>query len=592
MNRFRILWLLGLVFGLFLSCSSSDTTSTDSLFVSPTACTDDNDCSHSKTCQNGRCHFHTSTNCKHSSICGSEQACINKVCSTNVCGLDIGGQDLDCTDPQQTCQSGTCKTQTIAVCKTDTPCTANGNSNNKACVHGKCGCNSNADCSGATIFCNAGLCVKPQCTQNSDCHMYYGQYCNLETGTCTTMPCSGLEDTGCPEKAVCNGEFCMVQTPTHCYDATVCPSGQTCSIVAPSTTPSCTNKSCTKTADCSVFPGTNCIAGVCVVNHCKNIDIGSGTGAGNCTDSNETCQSGSCRAQTSSNCRSGYTCPTPGDTCATGKCTCSASATGCTTGDICISGFCQAETATNCIPGGNFCDTSVLKGTTCNAVGVCVCGTVAGYVTCLPGQTCEVTDAGIGICSYPPRYAFITYHGYKPGIGFIGLSGANVVCNTEFQSTNPSAPEASTKFSAVLGISTQSMYTTVRAFALAPRYVVDYVTGNPISYSGLPPTPNSTCADSIPGFDCAQSWIQQPTQIFSNSSQNQTYWTGSGYDSLNGFFEVTSNPDNYTCRDWSYSQNSAFGTGGESIAYYGQSKWYTFAMSCNSTNSLFCLETD
>lgn len=133
---------------------------------------------------------------------------------------------------------------------------------------------------------------------------------------------------------------------------------------------------------------------------CRVCQAGQRCGAGACL-----CDSASC-----SGCCSGNVCITPGtpqmcgqsgracmacaagQACTNGDCTCdggpcgSGSCTSCPTG-CCGGGSCQASTVAGCGVMGTACsDCRTSLSDTCNAAGVCVCGTAAG--PCAPNKHC------------------------------------------------------------------------------------------------------------------------------------------------------------------------------------------------------------
>ena len=124
--------------------------------------------------------------------------------------------------------------------------------------------------------------------------------------SCSSTKTTCKADTDCGSSQVCNAttSACVAQTTSHCKSSDVCGSGYTCNT---------TSKQCAcGTAD-HCGNGHTCVAGSCTQS-CT------GTGASTCTQGTQTCQSGTCQAQTATNCRTDHPCTAALNGCINGSC--------------------------------------------------------------------------------------------------------------------------------------------------------------------------------------------------------------------------------------------------------------------------------
>ncbi len=627
MMRFRCLLPLGLV--LVLSCNITGgltDSRTDSEIALAGACSDTqlpvdgvctaqskqncnpksstDVCASQQTCQvsgaSGKCQPETAQKCKQGFVCGTTQVCINGVCGANVCKTQS-----DCTNTSHICFNGQCTQQSASAgCKTHAACIENANTNNTACIpvsgsYGFCGCNTNADCS-ASLVCNANRCVKASCTQNLDCSMNQGQICAVATGKCITQTCTA--DSECPGNSVCSNYSCTAQTSAHCIVAnntcaTTLP-GSLCTAGTAPALPTCVPKTCTASKDCDASLGSNlaCISGTCQINACT------GSGAGNCTDTTQTCQSGRCNAQSGTNCRAGATgvCANSAICNAQGVCPCGKDSDCLVNGtqDMCTSGVCVAQTATHCIPDSlftaakSFCSKSVLANTTCNTLGQCICGVQTGATSCTGGQICNLdpANAGQGTCGNPPRYVFLTQRAYTPGTGtFSSVKDGDAICQAEATKNYGFGNDS---WVAMLGALSDSDAPNASAYQhlLSVGGTVDNKRNVILAGSGVPgkmvslgiPTSATPSCPTSPGtanFDCITQWTNIPSVRF---------WGAFAGTPANIYLAIPVGGITTNCLGWSSNQSTFYGA----QANPNDSWSYSNSMSCSTSASFLCVQAD
>ena len=311
------------------------------------------------TCDNGACKCGTSSACSNSGETCSSGAC--KCGTASTCVGNTAGSYCDADNNVCKCSS------TVAACSgtTDTCDTSTSPAT--------CKCGGNAACSNSGEKCSSGVC---KCGMASTCvGSTTAPYCDADNNICkcssTVAACSN------------SGETCVLGA-CKCGTATTCV-GNTAGSYCDAATNMC--KCSSSVAACS-NPGETCSSGVCkcgAASTCVGNTAGSYCDAGSsickcsstlaaCSGTTNTCDTSTSPA--TCKCGTGAACSNSGETCPSGTCMCGTAATcvGQTTGAYCDAGnnVCKCSASVAKCASGEQCSggTCVCKSSLC--LNVCI----------------------------------------------------------------------------------------------------------------------------------------------------------------------------------------------------------------------------
>jgi hypothetical protein len=248
-------------------------------------------------------------------------------------GSDASSVDAGVADASCACTGGCCMEGSCLPGDASSACGLNGQtcvncaippSSGLACLQGRCGCASAADCP-AGRACDLGVAIcSPSCGGDA------GLYSNCSSGCCDVGQCQ----TDCSQSS--NGSVC-VGGSCGCNVVSDCPIGKACNT---------STRLCTSSCGGASF--SVCNQGCCDGNVCASACSGSANGY--------VCLNGSCGCMQATDCNSVLACDTKTNLC-TSFCG-GPNQTPCNHGCCDISTGCQLGTSsTDCGPAGSFCST-------------------------------------------------------------------------------------------------------------------------------------------------------------------------------------------------------------------------------------------
>jgi MYXO-CTERM domain-containing protein len=438
------------------TCNAANGTCSNPIKPNGTACTDNNACTQSDTCQSGVCMSGQQRACPASDQCHDVGSCNT---STGACSNPIKPNGTACTDnnactQSDACQDGVCTAGTARQCPTPDQChtagtcdpsTGNCSNPNKpngtACNDGmactqpdQC---TNGVCTGA-VSCPAadqchdpgtcganGVCTSPikpngtTCTDGSLCTT--GDAClNGACRSTSSVTCAAIDQ--CHDPGVCNDSTGQCSRPlkpagSPCSDNMLCTYADKCDATGTcaGTTVACvsdesTIRECDGTATCKITPrpGAACDDGnPCTKGDARKMD-------GSCAGTAYTCDVGPCMTASACDGQGGCIPTAKADGTA-----CDADGSKCTPHDRCQGGACIRDPApVTCVKRDCFtvacnaatgnCDYTPTSGETCGVTGCFTMGTCSNGVCSGTPKDCSsfngpcttgICDARSGACA-------------------------------------------------------------------------------------------------------------------------------------------------------------------------------------------------